>query len=466
MALFASTLAVALLTAPATLTLEAAIDLAQHNATEVIHAELDLVDAGARADVVRSGLLPQGSLGFLAREYFETSPIIEARAAGIAECRISEDASGSLPLCEDDVLRRTARGPFTDTELSSTSQPRFTLTLSLSQLLWDGGAAWYRLAQNDDVKRARAAALRRARSSVRLNVVRSFYALASASLQVSAFQRQADLSREQLQRARRRQAGGATSDIAAAERDYAEDRVTLARRRFAESSRRRALNLAMGRAPNIRYALALPATVRNPTAPSSEPPLAIDPLVRQAIAGRPEVAALAASIASQQRSIDIAEAAYWPTLHLTSSYTRNSRRFDRAFAPPWENFYAHFGLDMTWSFFTGLSTPASVQRQALTLAKLKVTAEDLHRRITAQVGDAVERYGLLREVYKLAEDGARAAEEAVRLASGLYKDGKRTAFELRDAELGHTRALLAVSTARYDIEVAREQLRWSIGEAP
>jgi len=226
------------------------------------------------------------------------------------------------------------------------------------------------------------------------------------------------------------------------------------------------LNLAIGARPDTAYELALPAAVRTATAAAPQLSFAsIDDLLERAVAARPILASMAASLEVQRANVSIARAEYWPKVYLTNSYRRSSRRFARAWSPPWENFRAHVGLDVSWNLFTGLTTPAAVRRAELQLAKTEATHADLLRRTESQVREEAERYRLFLDVLGLAKDGASSAAEALRLATELYTSGKATALEVRDAELRYTSALLVVNNARYDIEVAKEQLAWAVGEA-
>ena len=56
-----------------------------------------------------------------------------------------------------------------------------------------------------------------------------------------------------------------------------------------------------------------------------------------------------------------------------------------------------------------------------------------------------------------------SGEEAVRLARGLYAEGRGTLLEVRDAELRLTQLTLSLIEARFDLEIAREELRRAVG---
>ena len=64
------------------------------------------------------------------------------------------------------------------------------------------------------------------------------------------------------------------------------------------------------------------------------------------------------------------------------------------------------------------------------------------------------------------EYGPLSAQEAVRLARGLFTAGRGTSLELRDAELRLTQARLTVISARLDVEVARAALAYVVGVDP
>ena len=208
--------------------------------------------------------------------------------------------------------------------------------------------------------------------------------------------------------------------------------------------------------------LVLPPNLKMDQPPPRDiPPVA--ELIERGTQDRPEVRRLEADVARIAKNVAIRSADYWPRVQLTARYDRFSRRPDRVFNNPFENYYASVGLDVSWNVFNGRATDASVQQGELELNKANASLDDLKRGVANDVTHRAERLALLFEVYGLARDGDRAAAEAVRLAQALYKQGRGSALELRDAELQLTQARLSLTNARLDIEIAREDLRRAIG---
>jgi multidrug efflux system outer membrane protein len=227
------------------------------------------------------------------------------------------------------------------------------------------------------------------------------------------------------------------------------------------------LNIVLGRDPATPVRLALAASVATATIalePTSLPDE--NEVLELADEMRPELANGRATLEQQKKTIRIAEAAYYPTVSLGASWTKASRRPDRVFNDPGTNYTAMFGLDVYWPFFEGRATEASVQQETINYRNAETTFHETERQVRSDVLDALAQLRANIEVHKLSVEGAGAAEEAVRLAEGLYRQGKGTLLELRDAQLRLTEARQAAFNARYNIEVARENLRRAIGADP
>lgn len=95
--------------------------------------------------------------------------------------------------------------------------------------------------------------------------------------------------------------------------------------------------------------------------------------------------------------------------------------------------------------------------------KVQADYDDLERRVLAEGLDRLENLHITIQVFELARDAYRSAEDAVHLVRRLFEEGKNTALELRDAELKYTNAQLALIDARLQVEVAREELRRAVG---
>lgn len=449
----------------APMTLEDAVAEALVKTRGIIHAKADLLLADVDKMAALSPILPRFDLTFSAQEEFNGSPIFEQRNQGGGL-----DASELLNLDPEEIRELLERrgqagnviklGPFRDQNVASSSQPAFALQLTGRQLIYDGGRWWLVIGQAKDLEREKKAALAVVENDTRLNVATVFWQLEKSQRAAATVAEQVEVDLAQLARAKAMLEAGVAklSDVAQAERNLAADRISLAQAEQLARTTRRQLALAVGRGTSEGMEIAADETALSilETAPREE-------LVRLALAERPDLVRTQASLDAARKSVGIASADYYPVIGLEAAYSRRSRRPDRVFNDPTENYFATVGLGIQWNIFSGRATDAAVERAELELTKLEATYEELQRIATADVEQRIETHVLSMRVYELSLESIRAGEEAVRLARGLYAEGRGTALELRDAELRLTQQKLGAIEARIDVEIAREELRRAVG---
>ncbi len=448
------------------LTLHEAIAIAVSGARDMVRARADVLLVDVERARRLASVLPRIDLTLSAGGRFQGRPILEARPPKL--CGVTGDF-----VCDSEEISSTdfKAGPFADlAQVNNSSAPFVTARIGGRQLIFDGGKWWVSLKRVNDIETERRAALKSIENNLRLQVTSHFYNLEKARQAVVAFQVQIQADEEQLQRAKDRLSDGrgTKSDVVTSERNLAEDRVTLARRRFSEGRQERALNLVLGRAPTIATRLVLPSHVLTSTAgikPAEVSVAALNPerLVSTALKNRPELVRMRASLARMDKDIQIRSGDYWPRVSLGFQYDRFSRRPDRVFGDPTRNYNASVDLRLQWNLFAGLSTNAQVEDAEINRTKVVASLADLQRRIRGEVYDRAENLLLLAEVYRLESNALVSATEAVRLARELFQSGRRSVLELRDAEIRFTRAKLDAINARLDLEIARESLRRTVG---
>lgn len=440
--MFVSVLALGLLAAP--LTLEEAVELAQAQDRDVVKAKADLLLVDVERARALANVLPRVDLAVQATGNWNVEPLIEQRTP---------------------VNNRDVNG-YNDIQVGNAYlDPIFRNTLTVRQLLWDGGRWWAVLARAEDLAAQRQATLQVIRNNLRLQVVRAFFDYESARRSVQTFEERVQASAAQVESARalREKGQGSAQDLANAERNLAEDRLTLARRVFAQRRAARAFNLALARPADTPFELVLPEHIQ--TATVTQPIALPNKEVAEAAAllHRPELALSRSAIAFLEKNQTIVASDYLPNVSLGGSYARFSRRPDRVYADPSDNFYAGFDLTVRWNLFRGLGTNADVDEAELQVLKAQADYQERERVVLSEVQDRLENLDLQLQSFELAQSSLRTALDAVRLVRGLFEAGKNTAVELRAAENAYLRAQLNVIQTRFDLEVARESLRQAVG---
>ena len=437
---------------PAAFTLSAAIDRALEHANDMVQAREDLLLVDVDYADALSAVLPRFDVNLGGGEFFAARRIIESR----------NPVPAQLPT----EFPQFVYGPFVDARTNNYSNPQFSLSVTGRQLVFDGGRWWTALARVTDLRTARRSALRGVMNRVRAQVAQRFYVLEKARRAIVTFREQLTVDREQITRAEAtlRAGRGNRADAAAARRNLARDQIQMRAFEVQERQARRAFNLLLGRSARLPVELRLDAPVARVTpAPGRAKVRPFEELARLAVDHRPELRDLLAQLQVTEKEIRMAAADYWPVVNLDARYARSSRRPDRIFGNPFENYTATLDLVLQWNLYEGGATQARVERALVTLRKQRAEYEELYRQTLADVEDRRDELIRQYDVLTLARLQIEAAEEAVRLARGLFSAGRTTALALRDAELGLTQARLDATNARFDIEIARADLSRAVG---
>lgn len=445
-----------LLAAPAddaaTFTLSAAIDMALEHAHDMIQARQDLLLVDVDYADALAAVLPRIDVNLGGGEFFATRRIIESR----------NPVPAQLPT----EFPQFVYGPFVDAQTNNYSHPQFSLSVTGRQLVFDGGRWWTALARVDDLRITRASALRGVMNRVRAQVAQRFYTLEKARRAIATFGEQLAFDREQVARADAtlRAGRGNRVDAATARRNLARDQIQMRAFELQERQARRAFNLLLGRPARLAVELRLAALVAaGASSPGRSKVRPFDELAQLALERRPELQQLLAQVEALQKDVRMALADYWPVVSLDARYARSSRRPSRIFGNPFENFTATLDLVLQWNVLEGGATRARVERALVAVRKQRAEYDELFRQTLAEVEDRRDNLMRQYDVLALARTQVEAAEEAVRLARGLFAAGRTTALALRDAELGLTQARLDVTNARFDIEIARSELARAVG---
>lgn len=455
---------------PGALTLDEAIAVAQEQARDTVRARADVLIVDAQRLRAIGAVLPRFDLTMQAVGTHQDEIIVEAPL--YLNCASSIAPAG----CERATYLPPRTGNHQNAGVDEVRDQfivndlflgNFSAGITVRQVLYDGGRWWTEIARYGDLTRLREATLREVENNVRLNVVQAFYGLERAVQSQERFELREALGEKQLESARAllEEGEGKSFDIASAERNLAEDRLALARAKFATSRSRRALNLALARPAETPVRVVLPAHVS--TSSVATPRLSIPDLETAMDAAREHRAALEiqrANVEQLAKFVDTRRAELYPAISVGGRYLKISRRPERVFLEPLNrNFYAGFDITMRWNLFRGGIDDTLIQEAELTVTKARADLQEVERNVMSEVQDRVENLRLQLQIYDLALDSLRPAGEAVASVRKRYADGQSTILNLRDAELKFTQAQVAAVNARLDVEIARELLRRAVG---
>jgi outer membrane protein len=180
-------------------------------------------------------------------------------------------------------------------------------------------------------------------------------------------------------------------------------------------------------------------------------------LLAEAIAARPEIAALQDQLRSQELTVHALQGGYGPSLGLQASVSESGPRASDL-SSIWSG-----GVVLTWPLFQGGQTRGQVREARANATALEAQVEQLRQQVRVEVEQA--RLGVRAAVAALAatQDATEAAREQLALAEGRYETGVGSVLELSDAEVSLTVALGQQVQAEFQLATARSQLLRALG---
>jgi outer membrane protein len=183
-----------------------------------------------------------------------------------------------------------------------------------------------------------------------------------------------------------------------------------------------------------------------------------DALFVQAVAARPELASLRASVEARSATLAAERRSLWPTLR--GGLSAGGAATDPALAPAWAT---TAGLTLSWTLFDGLSSRAAGDAAAAQLDVSRARLDDEGQRVWEELDGAASDVASARAQLPAAEEGLGAARELLGLADARYREGVGSSLELADAELELASAAAQRVRVGYDLASARARLVRALG---
>ena len=301
--------------------------------------------------------------------------------------------------------------------------------------------------------------VRSARQDVALRAVFAYNAYLLALEQVKVGQTVVSQKEKQLEMSRNRRGAGVATDLEVLrfEVDLANARTTLLRLSGAADLARGDLN----------------AVMVEPTDKAIEPTDALEfqdtpadqqQVVREAIASRPEVAAVSWNEKIYDEAIGIYKADMQPRLDFSSAFGWSVRDTGNFFEPN----YKKWSLAVTLKIpvFDGWRTAGKVAQARADRAKVGQDRVALETLIDLEAKQAVDRLRVAASVFRSAELNVTQARKALEMTEANYRLGAATTLDVLDAQAALTQAEFSRVEALAVHANARAGLRYVIGQSP
>ena len=301
--------------------------------------------------------------------------------------------------------------------------------------------------------------VRSARQDVALRAVFAYNAYLLALEQVKVGETVVRQKEKQLEMSRNRRGAGVATDLEVLrfEVDLANARTTLLRLSGAADLARGDLN----------------AVMVEPTDKAIEPtdrlefqdtPADQQQVVREAIASRPEVAAVSWNEKIYDEAIGIYKADMQPRLDFSSAFGWSVRDTGNFFEPNYKKW--NLAVTLKVPVFDGWRTAGKVAQARADRARVGQDRVALETLIDLEAKQAVDRLRVAASVFRATELNATQARKALEMTEANYRLGAATTLDVLDAQAALTQAEFSRVEALAVHANARAGLRYVIGQSP
>jgi outer membrane protein len=241
-------------------------------------------------------------------------------------------------------------------------------------------------------------------------------------------------------------------DVTKAEVDFGNARLNVLKAENAVRAARITLKDVMGVPESVDFAI-----VDNLAIQKSD--WQLNDVLKKAYSNRPDLRSVIAKREATERSIDLAQKGYYPTLSGSAGYGYSGTDFP--LGSGW-----NAGAALNFPLFTGLSTKYQVDEARANLEVLKANEDSIRQAISLDVKQAYLNVQDTAEQISMAEMTVLQAKENYDLASGRYKTGVGNPIEVADATITLNNARANLNTALYNYKTAQAALEKSVGAKP
>ncbi len=417
---------------------------ASRQSLDAIRAQLDVVRAQTATRASRSVIFPQldfnlgAGVSFIgSQRAFQTVPVVDP-------------ASGTISGFEQKPV-----------DTNPVEQGRFTLGLSLNQLLYDGGRWWNQIAQSGAQEEATRGQLVEQQLSSELEATRRFFELVKAQLTLKVFVETVGRSKQQVERATALYEAGRAprSGVYDARTNLANDEINVVRQRQRISQARLSLLQWLGRSDSAVEAV-VPAGLDQPQSTYQTATA-----LKTARDRRPLFKSLEASVRAGELGLAVSRSDYFPRITASANYSRNSPELGRFVDPTRQNVLS-LGANLTWDLFSGFQHVAQEERARAELTQAQAQQKQSIIDLEAEITRANDAYATEVEVLAISEKNLGVAQEQTRLEEERFAAGAGSSLEVRNAQIKYTQAQLSVLQGRADVATARAALERAVGGTP
>jgi outer membrane protein TolC len=187
--------------------------------------------------------------------------------------------------------------------------------------------------------------------------------------------------------------------------------------------------------------------------------LQLNDVLNTAYSNRPDLRSIIAKREATEKSINLAQKGYYPTLSGSAGYGYSGTDF------PLDSGW-NAGATLNFPLFSGLSTKYQVDEARANLEILNANEDTVRQSIILDVKQAYLNVQDAAQQISMSEMTVLQAKENYDLAAGRYRAGVGSPIEVADATITLNNARANLNTALYNYKMAQAALEKSIGAKP
>jgi len=340
----------------------------------------------------------------------------------------------------------------------ASSRDYFSAGFSLEQPLFTGGRLYHGMNMAEKGSQQAAVDYQSTRERITQEVASAYLDVLRARELIRVYEKTLESSQAQVDLVQERYNLGAVakSDLYKARTRAGNDRINLLQQKQVYDTRKRNLNLVMGRNPAVNFALPV-FEYTTPVIPDK------DRAKQEALQSNKDLRSLGLVVDQSEIRLSLAKGSLLPTLGAFFSYDRTGFRFKELYTPMDKNWNYSYGISLSVPIFRNLNNRTNVQVRKAELSISERRYRDAKLQLEMQVENLVQQLETYREVIELNELNLESAEEDLRLAKERYNIGEATILDVLDAQAAVTNAQRLLVYVKFDARNTEIQLQRLLG---
>jgi outer membrane protein TolC len=443
------------------LNLQECIDIALRNNSSVRNAERQMQLAGVDVMTARAAILPQVNTSFYSGKFqrgdqqtVDIVPIDWETVPAPVLARNLVDTIGVFPL--RGAPTAYARQEYTIDGFKVNSN---SARLNVAWTPFDFGQSWYNIRAANASEDASQKSYESTQQSTIFQVQQRYFEHLKSLRLLEVQQEAVKSNEEQLKRTESMYEIGsvAQGDVFKQRTVLGNSRISLIRQENAVANTQALLNVALARDPHAEL------NILDVEDSSERDDYKLEQVLQVALEKNPGLKSLEKSMRSADLAVKAAKLNYLPSVTLSASYDRQNPVFNQVYSGFKQNYNLSYGVSVSFNLFNGFSDQALVERQGLSYHIARENLADRERNLRLEVEQALLDLQAAKEITAINEDNLKSAEEDLRLAQERYRVGAGTLLDIITAQVNVTNAKATLVNAKYDMMIARAQLKAAMG---